>query len=39
LKTVLLIADQMITTLEYLHYNSIVHRNIKPSNMMIGKGL
>lgn len=38
LKTVLMIADQMITRLQYLHNKSIIHRDIKPDNFTVGKG-
>jgi serine/threonine protein kinase len=36
LKTVLMIADQMIASVQYLHAKGIVHRDIKPENFMIG---
>ena len=36
LKTVLLIADQMISAIEVLHSNDILHRDIKPDNFLIG---
>ena len=38
LKTVCLLADQMITRLEYIHKKYILHRDIKPDNFTIGRG-
>ena len=30
MKTILMIADQVISNIEYLHYKGYVHRDIKP---------
>ena len=38
LKTVLLLADQLIPRVEYLHAKSLVHRDIKPENLLMGTG-
>lgn len=38
LKTVLLIADQAIRRLEYMHKRGHVHVDIKPENMVLGTG-
>ena len=36
LKTTLMLADQMISLLEYIHAKDIIHRDIKPDNFLMG---
>lgn len=38
LKTVLLLADQMLQRVEYVHYKHFLHRDIKPDNFVVGTG-
>lgn len=38
LKCTLLVADQMITRVEFVHSKGVLHRDIKPDNFLMGTG-
>ena len=38
LKTVLMLADQMISRVEFIHAKNFLHRDMKPDNFLIGTG-
>ena len=38
LKTVLMVADQILTRIEYIHNKGYIHRDVKPDNFILGIG-
>ncbi|KAF2419700.1 kinase-like protein [Tothia fuscella] len=39
LKTVLLLADQLISRFQYIHSKGYIHRDVKPDNLVMGVGI
>lgn len=39
LKTVLTLADQLIYRFQYIHSKGLIHRDIKPDNILMGDGI
>lgn len=38
LKTTLMIAEKILSSIEFIHYKNYVHRDIKPGNFLMGLG-
>jgi len=38
MKTTCMLADQMLSRIEYLHTNAFIHRDMKPDNFLVGVG-
>lgn len=38
LKTILMLAQQMVRLIEYMHNKNFIHRDIKPDNFVMGRG-